>query len=283
MQWLKAVLGVLIALGIYRYRETFVQSLLYASKLNLTIALAMMCVIISQFCTALRLRVMIGKRNKEIRFWDVFKANLVSAATAFSMVKFSDGLKVYFLKKKGAGVSDAMTGYVGERVCDVLFAAVILTLFLGTEAWMGAVLVGLALIFLFVVSRQLKSLAKIRFLKFLEKISDFSAQLKGLMKPRTFVPILLLTSANFFFSSVAIGLATGSGLGLGVMAFAVGMGLLAASPIPGGIGLYEAGVSAYLVAQGVAVEAALGGILVYRFFSFWLPSILGGLIIAREL
>jgi uncharacterized membrane protein YbhN (UPF0104 family) len=245
--------------------------------------LAFVCVIISQISTALRLRVMIGKHDKKIGFWTIFKANMVSAATAFSMVKFSDGLKVYFLKKKGAGLSSAMTGYVGERVLDVLFAAMILTLFLGAYSWTGVVLIFLAVMFLVVFSKHLKKFAKIRFLKFLEKMSDFSENLKGLLKVKTLVPLILLTCGNFFFSSVAIGLATGSGVGLGIMAFAIGMGILAASPIPAGIGLYEAGVSAYLATQGISAEAALGGILVYRFFAFWLPSIAGSLIIAREL
>jgi uncharacterized membrane protein YbhN (UPF0104 family) len=46
-------------------------------------------------------------------------------------------------------------------------------------------------------------------------------------------------------------------------------------PVPGGVGVYEAGVTAGLVAAGVENELAVSAVLIYRLCSFYLPPIWG--------
>ena len=48
-------------------------------------------------------------------------------------------------------------------------------------------------------------------------------------------------------------------------------------PTPGGTGGVEAGLTAVIVAAGVATPAAAAGVVCYRVAAFWLPSALGGL------
>jgi uncharacterized membrane protein YbhN (UPF0104 family) len=44
---------------------------------------------------------------------------------------------------------------------------------------------------------------------------------------------------------------------------------------PGWIGVFEATLTATFVALGLASSAALGGVLLYRVLSFWLPTAAG--------
>ena len=46
-------------------------------------------------------------------------------------------------------------------------------------------------------------------------------------------------------------------------------------PVPGGVGVYEGGVVAGLVASGVDNDVAVSAVLVYRMCSFYLPPIWG--------
>jgi uncharacterized membrane protein YbhN (UPF0104 family) len=47
------------------------------------------------------------------------------------------------------------------------------------------------------------------------------------------------------------------------------------APIPGDVGVIEAGVTGALVAAGVATDVALAGVLVYRFITDVVPIIVG--------
>ncbi len=46
-------------------------------------------------------------------------------------------------------------------------------------------------------------------------------------------------------------------------------------PVPGGIGVTEAGLTAALAAAGVPQEAALAAVIIYRVWSFYLPPVWG--------
>jgi putative heme transporter len=48
-------------------------------------------------------------------------------------------------------------------------------------------------------------------------------------------------------------------------------------PLPGGIGGVDGGLIGAFVAFGVSFEVALVAVLTYRAFSFWLPTIPGGI------
>jgi uncharacterized protein (TIRG00374 family) len=46
-------------------------------------------------------------------------------------------------------------------------------------------------------------------------------------------------------------------------------------PVPGGIGVAEAGLTAGLVAVGVPEETALGAALLHRLLTYYLPAVWG--------
>ena len=56
----------------------------------------------------------------------------------------------------------------------------------------------------------------------------------------------------------------------------IGVALLAGLlPIPGGIGVSEAGLTFGLVSAGMPEEAAFGAVILYRLATFYLPPIWG--------
>jgi uncharacterized membrane protein YbhN (UPF0104 family) len=57
--------------------------------------------------------------------------------------------------------------------------------------------------------------------------------------------------------------------------FSVGVSAATATPTPGGLGGFEAGLFAALVAYHVAAPSALAAALLYRLVSYWLPLIAG--------
>ncbi len=61
-----------------------------------------------------------------------------------------------------------------------------------------------------------------------------------------------------------------------VMAYYVGM-LANVLPLPGGIGAVDGGMIGALIAFGVPDSLAIVSVLTYRVFSFWLPTIPGGI------
>ena len=62
-----------------------------------------------------------------------------------------------------------------------------------------------------------------------------------------------------------------------LLVFTFGLGAGSAIPTPGGLGGFEAGLAAGLVAYDVSAPLALGGALLYRLVSYWLPLLAGGL------
>lgn len=64
------------------------------------------------------------------------------------------------------------------------------------------------------------------------------------------------------------------------LVFTLGVGAGTAAPTPGGLGGAEAGLVAGLAAYGVQANIALAGVLAYRFITFWLPFVFGGLMFA---
>ena len=51
-------------------------------------------------------------------------------------------------------------------------------------------------------------------------------------------------------------------------------------PVPGGVGVVEAGLTGALVAAGVEPSTALAGVLIYRLLTYVVPIILGALLYA---
>jgi uncharacterized protein (TIRG00374 family) len=62
-----------------------------------------------------------------------------------------------------------------------------------------------------------------------------------------------------------------------LLIFSFGLGTGTATPTPGGLGGFEAGLTAGFIAYHVASPAALATALLYRLISYWLPLVVGAL------
>ncbi len=103
-----------------------------------------------------------------------------------------------------------------------------------------------------------------------------------------FLQCLLLQSAARLFDGVTLWLvfyALGDSVSFLVCIIAVSLASLAATvaPTPMGLGSFEAGLTAALAAQGLGVEPALAGGLIYRGLSLGLPLAIGFFVVQREL
>ncbi len=280
VQWLKLILGVLIPFGIYRYREILVESFYYAIQLNLSILLTFLFILLSVIVGTFRLKYLIKKQGGLINFWTVFKCYFISLSPVFSMIRFSDSIKIYYLKKKGIILSQAMTAYVGEIVISLFVTGIMFALFLGQYNifLFIALCILLLLTFLFV-----KFSHKIPNIKFLNILKDFSENLKSLLNVRSIFFLLIISFIQFFSSAAALSVATGSSFVNGLKALIMGIGIMTTTPTIAGIGFYEVAVPAYLISLGVNQTAAVGGVFVFRFFNLWLPAIIGNFLIHKEL
>ncbi|MFZ1854238.1 MAG: lysylphosphatidylglycerol synthase domain-containing protein, partial [Candidatus Nanopelagicales bacterium] len=54
-----------------------------------------------------------------------------------------------------------------------------------------------------------------------------------------------------------------------------------AAPTPGGLGAVEAALTAALAAAGVEAAVAVSAVLLFRIFTFWLPTLPGWLFFNR--
>lgn len=103
-----------------------------------------------------------------------------------------------------------------------------------------------------------------------------------------FLQCLLLQSAARLFDGVTLWLvfyALGDSVSFFVCIIAVSLASLAATvaPTPMGLGSFEAGLTAALAAQGLGIEPAFAGGLIYRGLSLGLPLAIGFFVVQREL
>jgi uncharacterized protein (TIRG00374 family) len=68
-----------------------------------------------------------------------------------------------------------------------------------------------------------------------------------------------------------------------LLAYGIGAAAGAIDFTPGGIGIVEAAMAGALMAAGVHPPAALASVLLYRLISFWLVTVVGWLMYAREI
>ena len=117
--------------------------------------------------------------------------------------------------------------------------------------------------------------------RFKRQASELRIQLKAYQRqtwrvPSALITAMLLTLGNVFClwaCAVALGIHLPFVVILLILSFGVGTG--AATPTPGGLGGFEAGLAAGFIAYHVASPAALAVALLYRLISYWLPIVLG--------
>lgn len=89
---------------------------------------------------------------------------------------------------------------------------------------------------------------------------------------------LLLTLANttsLYFAALAVGVTVSPVAALAILTAGVGVG--SATPTPGGLGGFEAGLVAGFVAVGIDPIPALAAAVLYRLVSYWFTLLLGGI------
>ncbi|ELZ92916.1 hypothetical protein C440_12384 [Haloferax mucosum ATCC BAA-1512] len=106
--------------------------------------------------------------------------------------------------------------------------------------------------------------------------------------PRGLVVALLLSGFGWFCQMVALWLAfhaIGVPIAFSIALFVVPIGAIAGvTPLPGGAGGIEWALAILVAAASSAVsfEAATAGVVVFRGFIYWVPTLLGGLVMGVE-
>jgi uncharacterized protein (TIRG00374 family) len=116
--------------------------------------------------------------------------------------------------------------------------------------------------------------------KLREPMAQVSSALKTLKNPKTSLTALTSSMATEILYGAGFALcvlAMGGSISLGEAVFInVTVSLFAGlMPIPGGVGVSEAGMTAGLVAVGVPSDTAVGAVLIYRMISYYLPPLWG--------
>lgn len=277
-------MAILIFYGIYRIRDSFLG--IVAGAVGHALGLGSLSLVVLALTTAvlvslsLRIKYILHLLGSRIGLWDILKAYAISLTAIFSMVKFSDSVRAYYFSRKGVPLTYGLTSYVGERFFDILFLLPLGAVLLGEYSTQA--LTGLAIfsVFVLLLIRFTHRIPNIRFIRFFR---DFGEDLRNMITPVSLFWLTAVTLVIFGMNTAAIAVATGTGPVAALKAFVLGCLVLGTSPTPAGIGVYEIVVPAYLTSLGVQSSAALGGILVYRFFILWLPSFIGIGFLHREL
>jgi len=111
-------------------------------------------------------------------------------------------------------------------------------------------------------------------------LSQAWSALRGLRSPRRLLLLFGGNAANEVLFASALGVfvaAMGYRLSLAdLLLVSISVGLFAGlMPIPGGIGVAEAGLTFGLVQAGMPEEAAFAAVILYRLSTFYLPPIWG--------
>ena len=284
VRWLKLPLAVLIFYGIYKMRENLAEiilgALIYSVNLGPTSLYVLAFSSLAILVSIIRMSYILDLLGSKIKLWDLFKAYAISLTAIFSMIKFSDSVRAYYISKKGAPLTYALTTYVAERLFDVSILLPLGAVLLGEYSKFA--LAGLAALSLaiLVFVKFTHKIPDIRFFKFFK---DFGEDLANIMNPSTLFWVFAMSFGSMALNAAAIKFATGAGWLISFKALILGCIILTTVPTPAGIGFYEVAVPAYLVSMGVSSAAALGGILVHRLFLLWLPAGIGFLFLHREL
>jgi len=284
VRWLKLPLAVLIFYGIYKMRENLAEVVLGAVVYSINLGIGSLYVLafalLALLLVVIRIKYLLSLLGSKINLKEIIKAYAISITALFSMVKFSDGVRPYYLSKKGVPLTYALTTHVAERFFDLLLILLLGAILLGEYSKFAmAVLLVLSLVVLILV----KFTHIIPDIKFIRLLKDFGEDLANIVTPRTLFWIIFLSIGSMALSTTSIKFGTGASWLISLKAFVLGCIILATTPTPAGLGFYEVAIPAYLVSLGIPSDAALGGILVYRLFQLWLPASLGLLFLHREL
>ena len=232
------------------------------------------------FASALRGKFIINRLGGFMSTWEGVKLTFVNASSVFSLIRVGVGISLYYLKKTGHLLSHVITFYVADRFAHSFVFIILALLLLGEFSWfsvLGLFAVALGAFALVKFSHRLPDFW------ILKMIKDYSENLKKLFTPVSVLWLIVLSIVNFAMESLAFSALTGTSLQNSLTASVVGVATMLVSPTPGGLGLYEAAVSAHFVSLGIPSNIAIGSVLAFRLFSIWMPALLGLIVLHREL
>lgn len=280
VRWLKPLLVVLISYGIYKYRNSLIEAVIYATSLRLVLLYGLIFALISLMASGLRAKHIINKVGGFMSNVEAFEFSTVSASAVFSLVRVGTGIPLYYLKKTGVLLSHTVTYYVVDRFFSTMSILVLGALVLGDFRWISTALLVIAAIGTVI---GLKYTHKLPDFWPFGMIKDFSGDIKKLVNIRSALWLSFLAFMNFAADSLAITSLSGAGISVSLTAAVLGMAAMLVSPTPAGIGIYEPIVAGHLISLGIATNAAVGAVLVYRLFVLWLPALLGVQTLHRKL
>lgn len=175
-----------------------------------------------------------------------------------------------------------LLGVCGHTILIVLLALILgsadlLTRATSQDSLMTLAVVGVVMCTVFVLARVI---AKQRFVKWLGQVRRQLAAYRR--RPAhlssALLTSMLLTLANslcLYAACKAVGGDVGFGQALLILSLGVSAGV--AVPTPGGLGGFEAGLTAGFIAFGLNSQQALAAALLYRLISYWLVLLFGAL------
>ncbi|MGZ8567711.1 MAG: lysylphosphatidylglycerol synthase transmembrane domain-containing protein [Actinomycetota bacterium] len=114
------------------------------------------------------------------------------------------------------------------------------------------------------------------------RLTDAAEALQVLRTPSKVLELFLGNLASQVILAATLGLCVRafgeqSSLGDMIVVYTLASLLSGVLPVPGGIGVMEAAISAGLVAAGIPQTAAVSAAIMFRIITFYLPPIWGGL------
>jgi len=261
----------------FKYRSFLVDSLLKIGE-NLSIfplilSLGSVSILMSFLRWTLFLRVL----GYQLKVMDAVKVFFSGFATIPSFVKFSDSLRLVYMKKYKIKMVDAVSIMGMEKIVDMIMISLFFLVFVGqsTGLWLVIGLLGMGVFGL--KTRKFWFGLFERFEKFrkLEEYVDAAVyNFKKFGKPSVIFWTLLVSLGGYVFQIFTLALASGVGIWKILPIYVLGRIIITTSPTPAGLGFYETGVSAAL-AIIIGASDALAAVILYRFVILWIPIILG--------
>lgn len=282
MKRFKIGLFVLIVFGMFKYRSFLMDSSIKIfenlSIFPLTLAFGSVAILMG----ILRWKYFLRLLGYNLGFLDEVKIYFSGFATIPSFVKFSDSLRLVYMKSRGVKMVDGVSIYGIEKIVDMIMISLIFLIFVGQNTGVLSV-IGLLIIGIFGLKtrkfwfKQFERFGKFRRLE--EYTEAMIHNLKEFKKLNHLVKIGLLSGGVYLFQLITFSIVTGIDPWSLIPAYILGKLIITTAPTPAGLGFYETGVSV-AIAGMIGAANALAAVIIYRFVILWIPIILGQISIA---
>ena len=279
MRWVKLLLGLLIIYGAYAYRQYLIEGLIYSLNLKYYLVLVGIVAALRLLVASEANKIILENLGVETGRKLMVKYQLVGMASAFSMIKFSNSFGIYYLKRKGYLLSQLVVAYLVKLIGDLTSFGIAASLVLGKHHYSGFVALVIVMAGSYVLTRKQDLLPDRWVFHRIKDYADLLRRVDAALMGKVVGLNFVVYGLDILMWWILLGLGWESLIVIEVL----GLLLVNGSPTPGGLGVYEVALPAYLAKLGLGVEVAVGSALVFRFFNLWLPALVGAAVIHREL